>query len=300
MVLSMLAATLLVFTLSRVVGDPRLLYAQPGGYGITTEAWELMGKRMHLDKPVIVQYFYWLWDALRGNLGESLLDRKPVVKHIVARIDNTLELALGGWIFATLIGVPLGILSAVKRGSIWDYLGRGFALLGQTLPVFWIGIMGILVFSVKLDLLPTGTRPDDISIKHYIMPAIVLGWFSAAGYLRLTRSAMLDVMDSEYIKLARAKGVNEMVIIWKHAFKNALIVPLTFSGLIFAGFITGAVVTETVFAWPGLGRLAFSAATDNDFPMMVGLVLWFTAMFLVVNFIVDLIYAYVDPRIRFG
>ncbi|MFQ6030405.1 MAG: ABC transporter permease, partial [Dehalococcoidia bacterium] len=283
MLITMVLATLLVFALSRVVGDPRLLYVQEGGYGLSEEAWDDLGVKLHLDKPVVAQYGYWLWDAVRGDLGESMLDRKPVVEIMAEAIGATLQLALFGWLFATLLGIPLGVLSAVKRGSIWDYLGRGVALLGQTLPVFWVGIMGILIFSVMLGWLPTGTKPDGFSFKHFIMPAITLGWFSAAGYLRLTRSAMLDVLDSEYVKLARAKGVSYRGIIWKHAFKNAIIAPLTFSSLVLAGFITGAIVTETVFSWPGLGRLAFTAVDDNDFPLMVGLMLLFTFMFLVVN-----------------
>jgi peptide/nickel transport system permease protein len=229
-----------------------------------------------------------------------MLDRKPVSEILYDALGPTLQLAFFGWIFATAVGIPLGVLSAVKRGSVWDYLGRGIALLGQTLPVFWVGIMGILIFAVQLRWLPVGTMPDEFSFKHFIMPAITLGWFSAAGYLRLTRSAMLDVMDSEYIKLARAKGVNSTMVLWKHAFRNAIIAPLTFSSLVLAGFITGAIVTETVFSWPGLGRLAFTAVDDNDFPLIVGLMLLFTFMFLVVNLITDILYAYVDPRIRYG
>ena len=300
MFLTMMVATLLVFTLSRIVGDPRLLYVQEGGYGLSPEAWDALGVKLHLDKPVPVQYLYWLGDALTGDLGDSMLDRKPVAEIMYDALGATLQLAFFGWIFATLLGVPLGVLSAVKRGSIWDYLGRSIALLGQTLPVFWVGIMGILIFAVKLDWLPVGTRPEEFSFKHFIMPAITLGWFSAAGYLRLTRSAMLDVMDTEYIKLARAKGVNSTAVLWKHAFRNAIIAPLTFSSLVLAGFITGAIVTETVFSWPGLGRLAFSSVDDNDFPVMVGLMLLFTFMFLVVNLLTDILYAYVDPRIRYG
>ena len=300
MFLTMLLATLLVFVLSRIVGDPRLLYVQEGGYGLSEEAWEAMGVKLHLDKPVIFQYGYWLGDALRGDLGDSMLDRKPVMEIMLDALPATLQLAFFGWIFATVVGIPLGVLSAVKRGSIWDYLGRGVALLGQTLPVFWVGIMGILIFSVQLGWLPTGTKPDEFSFKHFIMPAITLGWFSAAGYLRLTRSAMLDVMDSEYIKLARAKGVNATWVLWKHAFRNAIIAPLTFSSLVLAGFITGAIVTETVFSWPGVGRLAFTSVDDNDFPLMVGLMLMFTLMFLTVNLVTDVLYAYVDPRIRYG
>ncbi|MCH8831640.1 MAG: ABC transporter permease [Chloroflexi bacterium] len=300
MLVTMLVATLLVFSLSRIVGDPRLLYVQEGGYGLSPEAWDALGVKLHLDQPVAVQYLYWLKDAVRGDLGDSMLDRKPVVEIMFDATGATLQLAFFGWMFATLVGIPLGVLSAVKRGSVWDYLGRGVALLGQTLPVFWVGIMGILIFAVKLDWLPVGTRPEEFSAKHYVMPAITLGWFSAAGYLRLTRSAMLDVMDSEYVKLARAKGVNATMVLWKHAFRNAIIAPLTFSSLVLAGFITGAIVTETVFSWPGLGRLAFTAVDDNDFPVMVGLMLLFTFMFLFVNLITDILYAYVDPRIRYN
>jgi len=282
------------------VGDPRLLYVQEGGYGLSPEAWDALGVKLHLDKPVAVQYLYWLRDAVQLDLGDSMLDRKPVSEILYDALGPTLQLAFFGWIFATAVGIPLGVLSAVKRGSVWDYLGRGIALLGQTLPVFWVGIMGILIFAVQLRWLPVGTMPDEFSFKHFIMPAITLGWFSAAGYLRLTRSAMLDVMDSEYIKLARAKGVNSTMVLWKHAFRNAIIAPLTFSSLVLAGFITGAIVTETVFSWPGLGRLAFTAVDDNDFPLIVGLMLLFTFMFLVVNLITDILYAYVDPRIRYG
>ena len=300
MILTMVVATLLVFSLSRVVGDPRLLYVQEGGYGLSPEAWDALGVKLHLDKPVAVQYLYWLRDAVQLDLGDSMLDRKPVWEILYDALGPTLQLAFFGWIFATAVGIPLGVLSAVKRGSIWDYLGRGIALLGQTLPVFWVGIMGILIFAVQLRWLPVGTMPDEFSFKHFIMPALTLGWFSAAGYLRLTRSAMLDVMDSEYIKLARAKGVNATAVLWKHAFRNAIIAPLTFSSLVLAGFITGAIVTETVFSWPGLGRLAFTAVDDNDFPLIVGLMLLFTFMFLVVNLITDILYAYVDPRIRYG
>jgi peptide/nickel transport system permease protein len=296
----MMVATLLVFSLSRVVGDPRLLYVQEGGYGLSPEAWDALGVKLHLDKPVAVQYLYWLRDAVQFDLGDSMLDRKPVSEILYDALGPTLQLAFFGWIFATVVGIPLGVLSAVKRGSVWDYLGRGVALLGQTLPVFWVGIMGILIFAVQLRWLPVGTMPDEFSFKHFIMPAITLGWFSAAGYLRLTRSAMLDVMDSEYIKLARAKGVNATVVLWKHAFRNAIIAPLTFSSLVLAGFITGAIVTETVFSWPGLGRLAFTAVDDNDFPLIVGLMLLFTFMFLLVNLFTDILYAYVDPRIRFS
>ena len=216
------------------------------------------------------------------------------------RLPPTLKFALTSYIFAGVIGIPLGVLSAVSRGSLWDYVGRGFALFGQALPVFWVGIMLILIFSVKLRWFPTGTLGEGFfSWKYYVLPTITLGWIAAATYLRLVRSSMLEILDSEFIKLARAKGVSYNTLIWKHGFRNALIAPLTFSSLLLTGFITGAVVTETIFAIPGLGRLAFQAINNNDFPIMVGVVLVWTALYVTMNFFTDMIYALVDPRIRY-
>ncbi|MDP6824316.1 MAG: ABC transporter permease, partial [Dehalococcoidia bacterium] len=300
-IFTLIGATIIVFTLSRVVGDPRLLYAQEGGYGLSDQAWDDLGVQLGLDKPLIVQYFKWLGDVVSGDLGQSLLGRVDVSKLIRQKSPATLQLGLVSWVVATLIGVPLGVLSAVKRGSFWDYLGRGFALLGQAAPPFWIGIMAILLFAVRLDWLPAGGRGDGFSgWKNFIMPAGTLGLAASASYLRLTRSAMLEILDSEFVKLARAKGVGTQMVIWKHAFKNALIPPLTLSALILVGFITGTVVVETVFTWPGLGRLAVTSTNENDFPVMTGVVLVFAMMYVVINLITDLTYAVVDPRIRIG
>lgn len=307
MALSVVAATAIVFALSRMAGDPRLLYAKPGGYGVSEEAYEALGKKLGLDKPLVVQYFVWLGRMLRGDMGNTILDDKPVSRVLGDKIGATLQLGIAAWLFATLVGVPLGVLSAVKRGTVWDYIGRGFALFGQALPAFWVGIMAILLFAVELGWFPSGTRGSHRgfplvwdNLKYYIMPAITLGWLAAAGYLRLTRSAMLEVLDSEFIKLARAKGVNGWKVVWKHAFRNALIPPLTFSALLMAGFITGAVVVETVYAWPGVGRLAVEAVHNNDFPVLTGSVLMFTLVFVMVNFLADLAYAFIDPRIRYA
>ena len=296
----MIGATFITFGLSRAAGDPRYLYAQEGGYGITPERWDALGVEMGLDKPVVWQYTVWLGNIVKGNWQDSLLDRKDVFGKIKDRLPPTLKFALASYIFAGVIGIPLGVLSAVSRGSLWDYLGRGFALFGQALPVFWVGIMLILIFSVKLRWLPTGTLGDGFfSWKYYVLPTITLGWIAAATYLRLVRSSMLEILDSEFIKLARAKGVSYNTVIWKHGFRNALIAPLTFSSLLLTGFITGAVVTETIFSIPGLGRLAFEAITNNDFPIMVGVVLVWTALYVTMNFFTDMIYALVDPRIRY-
>ena len=300
-IFALVGATLITFALSRMAGDPRFLYAQEGGYGITQERWESLGVELGLDKPLIWQYGGWLGNILKGNWQDSLLDRKDVLDKIKNRLPATLKIGLASYIFATIIGVPLGVLSAVKRGTIWDYLARGFALFGQALPVFWVAIMLILIFSVRFRLLPTGTLGEGFfSWKHYVMPTVTLGWIAAATYLRLVRSSMFEVLDSEFVKLARAKGVSNNAVIWKHAFRNALIPPLTFSSLLLTGFITGAVVTETIFSIPGLGRLAFEAINNNDFPIMVGTVLVFTGMYVFFNFITDVLYAYIDPRIRYA
>jgi len=247
------------------------------------------------------QYAVWLGNILKGNWQDSLLDRKDVFGKIMDRLPATLKFALTSYIFAGVVGIPLGVLSAVSRGSFWDYVGRGFALFGQALPVFWVGIMLILIFSVKLRWFPTGTLGEGFfDWKYYVMPTVTLGWIAAATYLRLVRSSMLEILDSEFIKLAKAKGVSSTTLIWKHGFRNALIAPLTFSSLLLTAFITGAVVTETIFSIPGLGRLAYQAINNNDFPIMVGVVLVWTFMYVVMNFITDMIYALVDPRIRYS
>ena len=296
-ILTLIGATLLVFGLSRLQGDPRLLYIKDGRY--TQEQWEAWGKRLDLDKPLIAQYGLWFSRVVRGDMGTSLRSSRPVWTMVRERAPATLKLGLSGWIFSILFAVPLGVLSAVKRSSIWDYVARTFALLGQTAPPFWVGLMLILVFATKLQWLPTGTQGEGFAIRNFIMPTITLAWLFAAGNLRLVRSAMLDVLDSEFVKLARAKGVSGRSVVWKHAFRNALIPPLTFAGLNFAALITGSVITETVFAWPGLGRLAVNSVFTNDFPLITGVVLVFTGIYVAVTLAIDLAYGLIDPRIRY-
>ncbi len=270
------------------------------GYGLDAAELEKARKRLHLDKPVPLQYAFWVGDLLQGDLGQDLGDRHPISSKLRDKLPPTLRLAVGGYILATLIGIPLGVLSAVKRGSVWDMVGRIFALLGQSLPAFWIAILAILVFAVWLDWLPAGTQGEGFSLKHYILPTLTLAWLPAAGYLRLMRSSMLEVLDSEYVKLARAKGVAVNTVIWKHAFKNALIAPLTLSGLILAGFITGSVSVEVVFSWPGIARLAVEAIQTNNLTTLSVITLIFTLVYVVLNFAVDIIYGAIDPRIRYS
>lgn len=298
--IALLGATMLVFGLSRAVGDPRDLYIQEGGYGTSPETRAVLEKQLNLDKPLPFQYGIWLGRVLRGDLGNSVFTRIPVTRQIRESAPRTLKLGLVSWAIATGMGIPLGVAAAITRGTAWDKLARGFALIGQAAPPFWVGIMGILLFSVKLRWLPAGTEGEGLAIRNFVLPAITLGWLAAAGYMRITRSAMLEVLDSEFVKLARAKGVGGWKVVWKHAFRNALIPPLTVSALLLAGFITGAVVVETVFAWPGLGRLAVDAVSNNDYPLMTGTVLVFAVVYLVMNLLTDIAYAFIDPRIRYG
>jgi len=302
--LTLLAATVVVFTISRLAGDPKLIYALPDGYGMSQERLDALDEKLGLNKPLIVQYLLWIGRALKGDFGNTLFTDRPVMDVLLERVPATIQLGIVAWIFGTVVGVPFGIISAVRRGSVVDYIARTFALVGQAAPPFWIGLMAIFLFSVTLGWLPTATKgPPDASLwlqaKHFVLPSVILGWGAAAGYLRLTRSAMLDVLESEYVVLARAKGVSERRVIWKHALGNALISPLTYSSLVMAGFLNGAVIAESVFAWPGIGRLATEAVFENDFPTMTGTVLTFAALFAITSFVSDILYVVVDPRIRY-
>jgi peptide/nickel transport system permease protein len=306
--ISLMGATLFIFSLSRVGPDPRYLYIpETGGVGIQEEQWERLGRELGLDKPVYIQYFIWLGDVLTGDLGESIGTLRPVSTIIAEKAGATMTLALGAWIFAILVGVPIGVLASVKRASPWDYSGRLFALFGQALPQFWTGVMAILLFAVILEWLPPGTKGDYQgfplawgNVQYYILPSIVLGWPAAAGIMRLTRSSMLEILDSEFIKLARAKGVSGGWVVWKHALRNAVIPPLTSAFVLIAGWLNGALVIETVFSWPGLGWVALNRAVyQNDWPLLVGTVLLFMGLFLFFAFLADVLYAYIDPRIRY-
>lgn len=295
MIVVMVAISAMVFGLSRVSGDPRHLYMSPYTR-LTWEEWEAMGREMGLDKPLVVQYALWLGNALKGDFGDSIFYHRNSLDVIREFLGATLELGGISFAVAVLIGVPLGVLSAVRRGGIWDYLGRSFALAGQALPPFWLGIVLILLFAVQLGWLPSSRRGD---WTHYVLPVFTLGWLGAAPLLRLTRSSMLEVLDSEYIKFARSKGVGSWLVIWKHAFKNALIAPMTYGAILLASFIIGTVVVETVFSWPGIGRLSVQAALNTDFPLITGLALFFSAVFVMANLVVDILYAAIDPRIRY-
>lgn len=295
-VVTLLVVSILVFVLARITGDPRVLLLGDTTQ-VSQEQWDAWGREFGTDKPVVVQYVIFLGKALRGDLGDSLLQRRPVVELMWDRIPNSAQLAGVAFAFSVIIGIPLGILAAVTRGGVWDYVARSFAMIGHSAPSFWVGILLIMVFAVFIDWFPTSRK--DEGLKSFILPAITLGWGSAGGQLRLMRSSMLEVLDAEYIKLARAKGVSRYGVILKHAMRNAFIAPLTYAGLTLAGLITGTVVVETVFAWPGLGRLSFWAIQNSDYPILQGIILLVTVAFVVTAFVTDVLYAYLDPRIRY-
>ena len=296
---SIVVATFSVFVLSRAAGDPLLLYAN-SGYGLTAESEVALRKKLALDRPVPVQYALWLGRTLKGDMGETILDRKPVFRIVTQRLPSTIHLGATAFLLSFLIGIPLGVLSAVTRGSIWDYVGRFIALHGTAVPQLWLGLVLLLVFAVHWQIFPAALKGDGLlDVKHLVLPTITLAAGGFAFYMRITRNAMLQVLDSEYIRLARAKGVSNRVVIWKHAFKNALIQPLTGMTLGLTGFLTGSVLVETVFAWPGMGNMAITAVNNNDFPILQAVVFFFTILFVSMTFITDLLYAFIDPRIRY-
>ena len=256
---------------------------------------------------MVVQYVIYLGKLLKGDLGDSILQRRPVTELMWQRIPNSAQLAVVAFGFSIIIGIPLGILSAVTRGNAWDYLSRSFAMFGHAAPSFWVGIVLIFIFAVgaqinfglfdlKTDWFPTSRKVD--GWRSFVLPAITLGWASAGGQLRLMRSSMLEVLEEEYIKLARAKGASRYTVILKHAVRNALIAPLTYAGLTLAGLVTGTIVVETVFAWPGLGLLSIWAVNNSDYPILQGVILLVTFAFVFTAFVTDMLYAFLDPRIR--
>ena len=299
-IIAILGALLVIFILSRLSGDPLDLYLDEYGGALAEETRERFRKELALDQPVVIQYVIWVGRYVRGQYGDSLIHQRPVITVIKERFWTSIQLGIIAWIFGTILGVPLGIVSAVQRGRLLDYVARGIALVGQAAPVFWVGIMAILVFSGELEWLPSGTRGDGFAVRNYILPSIVLGWLPAAAYLRLTRSSMLEVLESEYVKFARAKGVDYNRVIWKHAFRNAVIPPLTLSGLILIGFINGTTVIETVFSWPGLGRVAVQAVQGNDFPLISAITFLTVVLYVIVVLTMDVLYAILDPRIRYA
>jgi peptide/nickel transport system permease protein len=290
---TLLIISLIVFLLARLSGDPLHIMLSEEA---SKEDYAIAAKHWGLDRPLTEQYLTFLGNALRGDLGTSIRLRRPATELVWERLPATLQLA-GAAIFVSLvIAIPIGVLSAVKRDTPVDYIGKVVALVGQSMPSFWLGIVLIWIFAVMLGWLPaSGTGGP----QHFILPAVALGWYQVAAVMRLVRSSMLDVLDSEYVKLARIKGVAERGVVWKHCLRNAAIPPLTYIGFIVAVLLTGSIVIETVFAWPGIGLLAIDAVRYRDFPVVQTVVLLYAAKYVVINLLVDVAYVYVDPRIRY-
>jgi ABC-type dipeptide/oligopeptide/nickel transport system permease component len=290
---ALIGISILIFVMVRLSGDPTMLFRT----SMTTEEdIARIRANLGLDKSVPEQYWIFLTDMAQGDLGESLVRKRPVTDMILERLPNTLSLALTSFFISMVVAFFLGVLAATRRDTFWDNGVKFLAILGQALPGFWVAIMAILVFSVYWQLLPPAGHGTP---AHFVLPVVTMAFFLLPGMMRLVRSGMLDVLDSEYIKMARIKGLPERVVIWKHALRNALIAPLTAAGMIFAMLITGAVITEQVFNWPGIGRLAIEALFSRDFPVVQGIVLMVAATVLLINLFVDITYAYIDPQIRY-
>src|SRR6202047_326975 len=290
--LSLFLLSLTIFFFVRVTGDPATLLVEPGASPDDIAA---IHHQFGLDRPLLVQYGLFMVSVLTGDLGQSFYYRTPVLELYWSRLPYSVMLATAAMAFSLLLGIPSGILAAVRVGRFWDSAGKMFALLGLSLPSFWVGLLMILFFSVYLRWLPSSGAGTPL---HLIMPAFALGWYFAAAHMRLTRSSMLEVLGSEYVKLARIKGLPESLVIAKHAFKNALIPVLTLAGINLVIMVNVAVVVETVFAWPGIGRLLYEGITFRDFPVVQGVVIMGGGMIVTVNLLVDILYAVIDPRIR--
>lgn len=292
-IIALVAVSVIVFGLARITGSPLdtlvSFEASPADREIIAAYWGL-------DKSLPEQYFVFVSNAVQGDFGQSFRWRTPVMELVMDRFPNTIQLALLSIAVATVIAVPMGVLSAVKKGSVFDIVGKTIALLGQSAPPFWLGLLLMWIFAVKLGLVQTSGKGG---ITSFILPATALGLFWVAAMMRLIRSAMLDVLDSEYVKLARIKGLSEWKVIWKHVLRNAAIAPLTYFGIILGSLLLGSVSIETVFAWPGVGFLVFEAVFTRDYPLVQAIVLIFSVIFIMVNLVVDILYAYLDPRIRY-
>jgi peptide/nickel transport system permease protein len=317
-----LGVTLIAFALIHLApGDP--VRTMLGQHATQQEIDDIRAK-YGLDQPLYVQYFIWLNDVLHGDLGRSILSHEQVTTEIGSRFPNTIELAIAAMIFAVLIGVVAGVISATKQYSVADYSVMGLALFGISMPVFWLGIMLMMIFGVFLGWLPIGGRIDLLIpfqritgfmvvdsiitgngaalisvLRHLLLPAIALGTIPMAIIARTTRSSMLEVLRQDFIRTERAKGLSERKVIYKHAIRNAMVPVVTVIGLNFGLLLSGAILTETVFSWPGVGRLVIDSVYARDYPLVIGCILVFALVFVIVNLITDLLYTYIDPRIHY-
>jgi ABC-type dipeptide/oligopeptide/nickel transport system permease component len=292
--LVLVGAAVVVFVILHLTGDPAVVMMPPEATQAEIEAFR---HAEGFDRPLPVQFGTFALSVMHGDLGESLRHHEPALRLALERLPATIELAGTAFILVVLIGLPAGIISALKPRSWWDYIARIIALIGQSAPTYWIGLMLILVFGVRLGWFPVSGIGD---WKHLVLPALTLGFFSMAKLMRLTRSAMLDVLSSDYLRTARAKGLAPLRVTLGHALRNAWLPIVTQLGVELGTLLSGAIITETVFAWPGIGRLAVQAVFDRDFPVVEAVVLLAATIFTIVNLGVDLMYAALDPRIRYS
>ncbi|MBI2918503.1 MAG: ABC transporter permease [Chloroflexi bacterium] len=292
----LIVVSVIVFGVARMTGNPVDVYLP---VDVSPEQREEEVHRLGLDRPIYVQYGIFVSGLLRGDLGESVKFRKPVSTLIRERLPNTASLVLLAIAIALVLAFPLGIIAALRQGGPWDVAARVSALLGQSVPTFWGGIMLMLVFAVQLGWLPVARKE---SLASYVLPALTIALFGfmLAGVVRLLRTSLLEVLDSEFVKFARIKGLPEYVVILKHALRNALIPVVTFVGMYFGILLAGSVTVETVFAWPGIGRLAYEAVRWRDYPVIQSVVLVAATIIIMTNLVVDILYGYLDPRIRYG
>ncbi|MBV41113.1 MAG: ABC transporter permease [Alphaproteobacteria bacterium] len=286
--------TTIVFAVGRLTGNPvDLILPEEASEQERQDMIETLG----LNGPIHEQFLVFVADAMRGDLGISIRYRLPATDVFFSRLPNTLLLMPAAIILAVLMAIPLGIVSALRRGGATDRISGTIAVLGIATPNFWLGILLIYIFSVKLGWLPSSRMGG---WTHYVLPTVTLGTFLVAGFMRLIRSSMLEILDSEFVKLARIKGLGELQVIWKHCLRNSLIPVLTLWGVFMGGLVTGAIVTETVFAWPGIGRLTYEAVLFRDYPLLQAVIIMDAVLILFINLMVDILYAYVDPRIRYA
>lgn len=319
---TLIGASIIVFLLIHFIpGDPVTVML---GERATEAARVALTEKLGLDQPLYYQYWTWFTNALRGDFGTSIRSHGPILKEIFIRLPATLELTIAATLIAVVFGIIFGVTAARYRNSLVDQMAIGFSLLGVSIPIFWLGMMMIFFFAVLMGWLPVsgrlslGLSVNEVTglylvdaliarnmtvfwdaLKHLAMPAVALSSVSLALFVRVTRSSMVDVLNEDYVRTARAKGLSMNVVIYKHALKNALIPIVTVVGLSIAQLLGGAVLTETVFSWPGIGRLLISSIGYRDYPMIQGIVLFVVLVFIVMNLLVDIIYAYLDPRIRY-
>ena len=289
----LIGITLIVFFILRLTGDPTHLLLP---LEASKEDIALFRHQMGFDRPLYVQYLKFLGGVLQGDLGNSLRHGQPAISLVYERLPATMELAVAALAIALIVAIPVGILSAVRPNTLTDHFGMLVALLGQSMPIYWSGLMLILLFTVKLNLLPAFGRSGLASL---IMPAVSLGFFSMARIARVTRSSMISVLGKDYIRTAKSKGLTDSRVIIRHAFKNAAIPIITLVGMELGTLLGGAVITETIFAWPGVGQLAIQAIYNRDFPVVQAAVMNLAVIFVLINLIVDILYTYLDPRVRY-